>query len=47
MARYLRNVNTRKVLGPDRVSPFLLKHYTWELSKPLTHMPWTPAAPLL
>ena len=38
VARYLSNVNTRKAPGPDRVSSFLLKHCTWELSLPLTHI---------
>ena len=38
VARYLRNVNTRKAPEPDGMSPFLLKHCAWERSKILTHI---------
>ena len=38
VARYLRNVNTRKAPGPDGVRSFPLKHCACELSKPHTHI---------
>ena len=36
VAWYLCYVNTRKAPGLDGVSPFLLKHCAWELSKSLS-----------